>query len=217
MAEEDARPSDGFTTKSFWNTVVTLAKGRGWPTFLLEWNQRNGTKVEESDWQRYRTFWETIELTPDVLDRCFSMKPTDKTSALNIGEVYNEAFHAWFDQEGKKSDWLMEIMKRQTQYVAGKRIEMAEEAMSELINYLSDKPYWEYPTYEDAMKTIRSSMVPGHNYKKSEGGETPISKELYYATLWIMRNGGVDPRSGDKKISVGKALEEWHRGLACDG
>jgi hypothetical protein len=48
-------------------------------------------------------------------------------------------------------------------------------------------------------------------------GEIPISKELYYAALWIMRNGEADPRSGDKKSSVGKVLEEWYRWLASDG
>ena len=125
--------------------------------------------------------------------------------AVALGVVYNEVFHAYFDiaiSGSKEGEWIVAIMNNQTQYPKGKRLFMAEEAMSETINFLADEILAgrNIPNYDRINKKI---ICPGHEetgqaFAGMPEAAVPMSRELYDATVKILLYG-VNRRNEDRR------------------
>ena len=93
-------------------------------------------------------------------------------------------------------------MNNQTQYPKGKRLFMAEEAMSETINFLADEILAgrNIPNYDRINKKI---ICPGHEetgqaFAGMPEAAVPMSRELYDATVKILLYG-VNRRNEDRR------------------
>gem|GEM_PF-4721363 len=131
--------------------------------------------------------------------------PADKG---DISSLYNEVFHAWFDQyvenAALSSAWLLKAMREQSQFgddIAHKSEEAMSELAQQIISTMQDgnSP----PTYDEILKMGRKSawyiaLTPQHNeseqiWANDAGAGKAMSEKLYYATVWILFNGASNP------------------------
>ncbi len=223
-------------TAAIWKGAVIAARGRGLPTSILDWNAKYGTTIGQGVAPKFQagTFWGATlyldELNIQRLGRIGNagrFNPT--TDATALGNVYNEAFHAWFWGNKQSLGWLINTMNSQTQF-GQLMLEKAEEAMSETINQVINEleSGRQVLTYDALMKLKptddrRYNLTPGHNEpeqtmwgRHGAGSEKEMSEELYYATIWVLYNGNKNPTPGGgnqlaatKKFFANKFHPEW--------
>lgn len=199
-------------TAAIWKGAVIAARGRGLPTALLDWNATYRMTIAQGKTPKFRlgtVLGATLELDElnilrlTRIGNAGKFNPATDTTAL--GNVYNEAFHAWFWGNKASLGWLLKTMNSQKQF-GGQILEKAEEAMSETINQIVNdlEANQGVLTYEELLKLKpsdirRENLTPGHNepgqrmWYNNAGSEKEMSEELYYATIWVMHNGNKNP------------------------
>ena len=223
------------TGKKVWRGARIIANKMGYPTFLMDWNESNNTDVRKGEFlegSKYitRITGKKLIVVGDniawkaMLKVGTTGKFDPKKHSPLLGSVYNEAFHAFFHKDvagervtPKESLWLRHILSKQKQF---SHKVMAEEAMSSLVDHVvnelaSGRPIF---NYERALAASERSnwykaIRPGHNERKGDtffgkaGADEPMSKDLYYATLWLIEHGIENPagpgRLTEFKISKG--------------
>jgi hypothetical protein len=224
------------SSAAIWKGSVIAAKGRALPTPILDWNAKYGTTISQGTVPKFQPgrFWgATLELDELNIRRLTRIGNAGKfdpaTDATALGNVYNEAFHAWFWGNKSSLGWLLPTMNSQRQF--GQEVERkTEEAMSECIHQVvndleSGRPILSY----DELMTLkpiderRDALKPGHNEpgqttwgKNVAGSEREMSEELYYATIWVLYNGNKNPapgggnqRAATKGFFASKFHPEW--------
>ncbi len=174
-------------TEAFWHGTVHFATAQKIPTYLLDWNLKNGTRVVSTDSSgaSYHSFSRTIRIprlnyNPAV--RAGHGESVFRADLQPVDLVINEAFHAWFHLAAKRDPAckpFMRLVAEQEQFDYGRRPwelnlpsleELVEEALSEMISSLSGHISGKalrgaaisIPTYEEAIK-IGISLTPEHN------------------------------------------------------
>ena len=229
----------------FWKGAKIFATEKRQPLFLIEWNQKNRTPVHVGSSPGYTSvagYLGSIELGDLLIKRytrvgrAGAIDPKiDGTGGL-AGTVYNEAFHAWFDQakEARQTSWLSQIIARQYQFQTQSnhppQRELAEEAMSEMIDYVtnvlaSGAPVLDYHAAL-ANRTWRQYLEPGHYDSASERffnvpeAKNAMTEELFYATIWVLYNGNREPPTRtyltrpDTKLRITSATARLERLIA---
>jgi hypothetical protein len=223
-------------TAAVWKGAVIAARGRGLPTPILDWNGRHGTTIAQGATPKFQAgrFWgATLELDEFNILRLSRIGNVGKfnpaTDSTALGNVYNEAFHAWFWGNKPSLGWLLKTMNSQKQF-GELLLDKAEEAVSETINQVindleSGRPIL---TYDELMKLNpsddrRYNLTPGHNEpgqttwgKHGAGSEKKMSEALYYAAIWVLYNGNKNPApsggnqlAATKKFFANKFHSEW--------
>jgi RHS repeat-associated protein len=183
---------------NFWEDAVAAAEALQVPAGLLNWNSRNKTPVEIST-ERPHYDRGTIyidEIAWRRYNRIGSTKGLAMTEERGLGALYNEAFHAWYDAYGAElNQCLVTILRSEEQYPWFRREHMAEEAMSNLVEAIADalERGARMPTYEEALElnawddALRPKHnQPGEKWHGVEAANRPMSKELYYATYYVL-------------------------------
>jgi hypothetical protein len=161
----------------------------------------------------YSGFWDEIKVT-DIIFRRYArigkagvFGPTDVCA---IGPTYNELWHAWYDkylEETDSSNWLKQLVQNERQYgkgdvLYGTQIEMAEEAVSNLVNRIIDalESKQPIPTYREALESdgwkrwlTPTHDDPGEKWAGNAKSSLPMSERLFYATIWLMYHGDRHP------------------------
>jgi hypothetical protein len=125
--------------------------------------------------------------------------------------LYNEAFHAFYDQfieEHPSARWLRQLIAEQLQYPASRRRYMTEEAISETVSFMIGllEDGRTLPAYADLIRGQADIISPMHNDRRGTfagipSANAPISEELYYATYWLLFHGTADPIAGRPETS----------------
>jgi hypothetical protein len=194
-------------TNAFWIGFQNISKARGLesPMVLVvrdyHFPLRSGMQPSYSSY-----FYNLKKLTVDEFSygRCVRVGKSvarggagwSPEEGVALGLIYNEVFHAYFDiaiRGSKEGEWIVAIMNNQTQYPKGKRLFMAEEAMSETINFLVDEILAgrNIPNYDTINKKV---VCPGHEengqaFAGMPEAAVPMSRELYDATVNILLYG----------------------------
>lgn len=189
---------------AFWKGAIAIAEAQKVPLALLKWNLNNKITVALGENCAYSPLYDTVYITDFLLRRCQRIGGTGLAAndvKTGIGIIVNEAFHSWFDHEGKKLDWLKPIINAQTQFKTDIKTK-AEEAMSETLQKVIDTiaSGGKLPTYKEivsgaAGKQWEVAITPMHNEEGQiwEGDATanlPMTEDLYYATIFIAYHAG---------------------------
>jgi hypothetical protein len=221
-------------TKAIWKGAVIAAGGMGLPTALLDWNQRNPAKIVK--WDRPKFEWGPFagrimkldETSIRRLERVGNAGKFDATTDRTpFGNIYNEAFHAWFLGNKASLGWLLKTLDSQKQF-GSDHVHKGEEAMSETVNQIINDMESKQPvlTYDEVMALPpkagpRYNLTPGHNEPRQDwhgdaGASKEMSEELYYSTVWVLFNGTKDPAPGGgdrltamKKFFAIKFRPDW--------
>ncbi|MCA9234852.1 MAG: hypothetical protein KDA44_05250 [Planctomycetales bacterium] len=124
----------------------------GEPGFGAPPGMPNDSNIEPGDWNRYypNSPWNTMTFRPSHFDPNGKLCPTD---CLQWGNVYNEFFHAWWDQhleEDEECEWLYKEIRE-----AGARCYTGSET-NRYFNW--DEDIWLVMT-EEAMSESASSWA----------------------------------------------------------
>lgn len=116
------------------DTIGTTADGCGVPRRLAdELKQIDDTDFDSGSGPSYDVTGNDINLPTDIYNRLQNgtLKDTDLPS------IYNEMWHAYFDQAietGDKCSWVLEILRQETATLYGGDEDLADEAMSETVD-----------------------------------------------------------------------------------
>lgn len=220
----DGEPA-GEATAAFWAGTLVFAEVQKVPAYFVRWNAENQTKVVASTdgGASYKPFWKTIHVTAINYSR--SVKAGRGEEVLSpglqpLGLIYNEAFHSWFAQYATGAEAckpLIAEMNAQRQFKVDAQVwelsipsilEMAEEALSELIAGLVDawsselraKGTRTIPTYATVRREFGLSLSPEHSLpgerwatpeKVRVAADKPISEALFKMALRLVESGCV--------------------------
>ncbi len=196
----------------FWDGALLGAQHYQLPTHLVQWAHDANIDVSVGSFPEYTELLGFNELyIGDLEARHFVQfgnagRIVPGPIVPSMGAVYNELFHAWWDQVGEErigAAWIRELMWRQSQF-GSDQMAKAEEAMSEVINLIINEleVRHEIPTYDEIRQTPLNhwlqGICPGHTGKdefwpNDPGAKQPMREELYYATIWILHNGFKNP------------------------
>jgi hypothetical protein len=221
QGDEPGGPAD--EVAAFWSGTLVFAETQRVPTYLVRWNLENRTKVQsqETGGASYMPFWKTIYVASINYNRSVRAGRGEEVLSPQLqplGLIYNEAFHAWFGQYATSAAAcrpLIAEMNAQTQYRVEAQLwelkipgvlEMAEEALSELVAGLVDK--WseqlrasgelKVPTYESVRREFQLSLTPEHTLdgerwaspdKVKRAAEKPMSERLFKMGLALLESG----------------------------
>ncbi len=218
------------STRNFWKGVTIFAKASGLPTPILDWNMASQTQVSKTfafdSRVAYLSKWGAIYINSDeFIDDArrigtgmlpaYDANNRPALENLYVGIIYQEGFHAW-RANASAVDYVQSSLNSQTQYSSEHRVEMAEEAMSEMIERLARSPRIipsggtpnPIHTYEEALAfgegaTWWNAIRPRHNTEPGDKwysppavraeADLPMSEELYYTTFWAFYHGDKAP------------------------
>jgi hypothetical protein len=207
----------------FWKGTLSFVEAQKVPAYLIRWNMDNKTaaRAQENGGASYVPLWRSLRVATINFNRSVSAGRGEqvlKPERQPLGLIYNEAFHAWFHQYAQNAEAckpLLDTMRLQTQFAFDKRpwefnlpppLEMAEEAMSEMIGGLIDAWSEEMlksgtktiPNYETARTVFHLTLTPEHNDvgerwsspdKVRRAAGQVMTESLFTLTLGVIERG----------------------------
>jgi hypothetical protein len=174
------------------DTIGTTADGCGVPRRIGdELKLIDDTDFDSGGGPSYDVTGNDINLPADIYDRLQNgtLRDTDLPS------IYNEMWHAYFDQaieSGDKCSWVLEVIRQETAILYGGDEDLADEAMSETI----DQVIWRLLTARRGGRVPDLShgacaQPPLHDDKGERFAGNPLAKVklsviLYDLTLHVL-------------------------------
>ena len=184
------------------DVIIKSSKKYNIPTAIPESLKiLDDTDFKEAMKSYYSKTLNNICLRDDIYNRLKNRK----LNWTDLETIYNEMWHAFYDQVIEEGTWINEIIEKEEKrypvdgiisYLKERDNRMVDEAISETFNSIAGE-FARYSKFEDNLNLSynykRNAKTPMHNFQgekwhKVKLAQLKMSKEMYYTTLYVFYN-----------------------------